>query len=86
MVSFFAALYAFGILNFVHLNKTKMASNVFRFHYIIPDEKADVMFHKDGKTATVSVLKISDAMTINTNGKTDASISLSGNFLESDEK
>ena len=24
MVSFFAALYAFGILNFVHLNKTKV--------------------------------------------------------------
>lgn len=86
MLSFFTALYAFGILNFVQLNKTKMASNVFRFHYIIPDEKADVLFHKDGKTATVSVLKISDAMTINTNGKTDASISLSGNFLESDEK
>lgn len=55
------------------LDKLKMASGVYRFGHFMSD-KTKVEFHKDGKTATISVLRTEQALDIRTNGKTDAGI------------
>jgi len=58
IICFFTALYAFGILRFLPFNKNKMASGIFEFVYSPSGEQENVLFHKDGKTATVSISKV----------------------------
>jgi len=54
----------------------KMASGVYRSGTLITPKDANLIYHKDGKTATVSVFQSKDGiMNIRTNGKIDASIS-----------
>jgi spermidine synthase len=51
-----------------------MASGVYRYGGLLSHE-SKLIYHKDGKTATVSLIRDTDgSMGINTNGKTDASI------------
>jgi len=62
----------------VHLDSYKMASGVYRTGagFLTP-EKTSLLFHKDGKTATVSVTMTKDGHTdIRTNGKSDSIIGL----------
>ena len=55
----------------------KMASGVYRAGELISPKMASVVFHKDGKTATVDMLKYHNGMlSIRTNGKPDASIQM----------
>jgi spermidine synthase/MFS family permease len=64
-----------GTLLFVHLDPYKMASGVYRFGTLFNPGDQQILYHKDGKTATVSLILHPDGkMSIKTNGKTDAAI------------
>jgi predicted membrane-bound spermidine synthase len=60
---------------FIHPNRTKMASGVYRFGII--DAANKLFFHKDGKTATIAVHQSAyGSLTLTTNGKPDASVNV----------
>jgi spermidine synthase len=62
-------------LLFVGLDTFKMASGVYRSGEILNRDQYEVVYHRDGKTATVSlILDRNDVMAIRTNGKSDAAI------------
>jgi len=64
----------------VHLDTLKMASGVYRKGVLLDRNNFQVVFHRDGKTATVDLIKTSDGgITLNTNGKSDASIMMTAN-------
>jgi spermidine synthase len=64
-----------GTLLFAHLDPYKMASGVYRFGTLFDREKVHLIYYRDGKTATVSMVRdVDGSISINTNGKTDASI------------
>jgi spermidine synthase len=69
---------------FVHLDVDKMASGVFRTGQAKSNTK--LIFHEDGKTASVDVRQTLDAerIIISTNGKPDGAIGSAGSFA-SDE-
>ena len=72
-----------GTLIFVNLDPFKMASGVYRSGKLLKYGDQKLIYHKDGKTATVSVLKdILGVMSIRTNGKSDAAIMMT-KYLES---
>lgn len=63
----------FMTIFFVHLNPIRMASGVFRYGNIVQDNK--MLFHKDGRTATIAVFEtVNGNIVLTTNGKPDASI------------
>ena len=60
---------------FVNFDYARMSSTVYRTGRIYDKSNKKLLFHKDGKTATVHVLDESDGyVSINTNGKPDALI------------
>ena len=62
-------------LLFVRLDPYKMASGVYRYGALLDRQNHRILFHRDGKTATVSLLEMNDgSVAINTNGKADAAI------------
>lgn len=64
-------------LLFVQLDPYKMASGVFRSGNLLQRDNHTLLYHRDGKTATVSLHRNqSGTMFIRTNGKTDAAISM----------
>lgn len=65
----------------VDLNPYKMASGVYRSGALFDPDNTEIVYHKDGKTASIDVLKYAhnDAVTIGTNGKPDASINMAAN-------
>ncbi|MFT5425826.1 MAG: spermidine synthase [Gammaproteobacteria bacterium] len=65
-----------GMVLMFDLDQYKMSSGVFRTGTILaPSENSKVLFHKDAKTSSISVLQNEDGVrTILTNGKADASI------------
>jgi spermidine synthase/MFS family permease len=64
-----------GILLFVKLDPYKMASGVYRQGTLSTPEGHRLLYHKDGKTATVSCfLNTSGLLSIRTNGKPDAAM------------
>jgi len=68
------------------LDPGKMASGVYRFG-ILPDQsKEEVLYHRDGKTATVSITKDLQNMSIKTNGKSDAGLQITGRGHSKDEE
>jgi predicted membrane-bound spermidine synthase len=68
-----AGILAFGV--FFQLNPVKMASGVYRYGMINRDNK--ILFHKDGKTATIAVYETKNGnVVLSANGKPDASINL----------
>lgn len=59
----------------VSLDPYQMASGVYRFGNMLSRDHDKVLYHEDGKTATVSLTLESDGTTtIRTNGKSDAAI------------
>ena len=62
----------------VTFEPSKMDSGVYRAGALLDPRRETVLYHHDGKTATVSVIKIGDILSIRTNGKSDASINMSG--------
>ncbi len=74
-VTAFSMIAVVCVLLLVELDPYKMASGVYREVGAITKDDSRLVFHRDGKTATVSmVLQNSGVMQIRTNGKTDASI------------
>lgn len=75
-----------GTLLFVHLDPYNMASGVYRFGTLYNKDTQRVLYHQDGKTSTVSLVRdVDGSLAINTNGKTDASIMMEGGESTSDE-
>ena len=71
------ALLTVGIM--VQLDPRYMASGVFRYGQAMTLADSEVVYHRDGKTATVNLVEASNGVvSILTNGKPDASINLSG--------
>jgi spermidine synthase len=70
----------------VKLDPGKMASGVYRFGLLPEQTKEEILFHRDGKTATVSVTRDDKNMSIKTNGKPDAGIQLTGSGHSRDEE
>ncbi|HEY6838281.1 MAG TPA: fused MFS/spermidine synthase, partial [Geobacteraceae bacterium] len=61
----------------VHLDPYRMASGVYRRTGILEPDLYNILYHRDGKTATVSLaLGRSGTLSIRTNGKPDASINM----------
>ena len=63
-----------------------LASGVFRHGKPSLSEKTDVVFLRDGKTATVAFYQYGSTATIATNGKPDASIELSPEAVPTDDE
>src|SRR3954469_1060565 len=62
----------------VELDANKMTAGVFRHGELEASRDATVLFKKDGKTATVHLVKYAEATSLRTNGKSDGSINLDG--------
>ena len=58
------------------LDAHKMTAGVFRHGDLSTSSEAKILFKKDGKTATVHLVRYSEATSIRTNGKSDGSINL----------
>jgi spermidine synthase len=58
------------------LDVNKMTAGVFRHGDLSASADAEILFAKDGKTATVHLVRYADATSIRTNGKSDGSINL----------
>jgi predicted membrane-bound spermidine synthase len=68
------------------LDPGKMASGVYQFG-MLPDQTNDeVLFQRDGKTATVSITRNLPYMSIKTNGKSDAGLQITGKGHSKDEE
>lgn len=63
-------------LAWVELDTYKMASGVYRYGKLLAPDFAKVLYHKDGKTATVDLVDTEGTLSIRTNGKTDAAIAM----------
>lgn len=64
-----------GTLLWVELDSYKMASGVYRSGRLLTPESSKILYHKDGKTASVDLVELGNGTrAIRTNGKSDASI------------
>ncbi len=81
-----AAAGAAAMFAFTQLNLTMMTSGVSRHGQFIDPAEIKMLFYRDGKTATISVLDNGSIRSIRTNGKPDAGIELvAGRRATSDE-
>lgn len=60
----------------VRLDVNKMTAGVFRHGDLASSRDVTVLFDKDGKTATVHLVKYPEATSLRTNGKSDGSINM----------
>ena len=67
---FFAMAFAF------ELDANKMTAGVFRYGDLSASRDAEILYRKDGKTATVHLVRYPEATSIRTNGKSDGAINL----------
>jgi spermidine synthase len=58
------------------LDRYKLASGVFRRGDLFTKEDSNLLFYRDGKTTSVSLLKIGDDLSLRTNGKSDGAINM----------
>jgi predicted membrane-bound spermidine synthase len=70
----------------VKLDPSKMASGVYRSGFLPEQTKDEILFQRDGKTATVVTTRVEQHMSIKTNGKSDALIQLTGSGHSKDEE
>src|SRR5258706_2991219 len=61
---------------FVQLDVNKITAGVFRYGELSASQDATILFNRDGKTATVHLVKYPEATSLRTNGKSDGSINL----------
>jgi len=72
-----AALAAFVlVLGAIHLDPYQMASGVFRRGALYTENDAKMLFYRDGKTATVSLMDFGTDRSLRTNGKSDGAINM----------
>jgi predicted membrane-bound spermidine synthase len=66
-----------GILSLCQLDPARLSAGVYRYGRLSLSYAPEVVYYKDGKTASVSMLKFEDSrQLISTNGKPDASIQM----------
>jgi predicted membrane-bound spermidine synthase len=70
-----AALFL-GVALAVELDANKMTAGVFRHGELEASRDAAILYRKDGKTATVHLVRYPEATSLRTNGKSDGSINL----------
>jgi hypothetical protein len=70
---------------FAHLDPMRMTSGVYRHGSARLADGLQVMYLRDGKTASISLIREGDRVSIATNGKPDAAIDVSGNNPTLDE-
>src|SRR6266478_5904508 len=68
-----------AVLTGVHLDAYKMASGVFRRGDLYSASDATFLFHRDGKTTTVSLMDFGTDRSLRTNGKSDGAINMDPN-------
>jgi spermidine synthase len=78
-----AALGAVAVL--VPVNPERIASGVYRHGLAQLPPNMSVIFHRDGKTASIDVVETAESTSIRTNGKSDAAISPDPKKPTSDE-
>lgn len=67
-----------SVLFLVRFDSYKMASGAYRTGKLLTSKDCELIFHRDGKTATVSLFKYQNGeITVSTNGKVDAGINMS---------
>lgn len=69
----------------VSLDAHRMASGVFRRGDLYTARDADLVYYRDGKTASVSLLQFREGLSLRTNGKSDGAINLEEGDRISDE-
>jgi predicted membrane-bound spermidine synthase len=80
------AAVAFGAVALgVTLDLHKMASGVFRRGELYSKADAELVFYRDGKTTSVSLLDFPEGLSLRTNGKSDGAINLRPGRRISDE-
>jgi spermidine synthase len=72
-------------LLYLQLDVNKMTAGVFRHGELASSRDAKVIYQRDGKTATVHLVRYPDALSIRTNGKSDGSVNTDGTRRGSDE-
>lgn len=61
-----------GFILFADFNSLKMASGVYL--YGLPSLDAEILYHKDGKTASIDLIRSGGKLILRTNGKPDAGL------------
>ena len=79
VMAFAVALFSPGV------DSRKMVSGVFRHGVSLPPSQ-EVVYLRDGKTATISLARVGSVVGLATNGKTDASINMGAGPLSGDEE
>ena len=75
----FVALGAFGVIAAAaQLDPRRLASGVYRDGVARLHDATSILYHRDGKTATISVIEGNGRRMLRTNGKTDASVAIAG--------
>ena len=80
-----AALCVSGIAWAAHLDPRRMTSAVYRTGLAQQPAGSEVLYLRDGKTATISLVRQGGVITIATNGKPDAAIEMGGGDPAPDE-
>jgi hypothetical protein len=73
-------------LLWAELDSLKMASGVYREGKLLQRGQAEVLFHRDGKSATVNLVHAAGRLSIVTNGKSDAMVNLTPGAEASDDE
>jgi spermidine synthase len=76
-----------GVVLLVNLDPASMSSGVYRRSQVVEGATTGVPFHRDGKTATVSVVEDDDGyLSVRTNGKIDALLGVRPGLLPSGDE
>jgi predicted membrane-bound spermidine synthase len=87
LAAFAAGLLAFAPVAWLfELDANKMTAGVFRHGDLASSADAPILFARDGKTATVHLVRYSDAVSIRTNGKSDGSINMNREGLRGSDE
>ena len=70
------ALAGAALFQAARLDTLRMTSGVYRYGEYLNPAHSKVAFHRDGKTATISVVDLGSIRSIRTNGKPDASVQM----------
>jgi predicted membrane-bound spermidine synthase len=62
----------------VELDTHRMISGVFRYGRLYTAQDAKLLFYRDGRTASVSLVDFSDGRSLRTNGKSDGGVNMNG--------
>jgi predicted membrane-bound spermidine synthase len=71
-------LVALAAFSTVQLDTYRMISGVFRYGALYTPRDVKVLYYRDGRTASVSLVDFPDGRSIRTNGKSDGGVNLNG--------